>query len=107
MKPTRDPFGELDDRTPDELAAVRALAADLDALLDAPPLAPIVVPPEEEDEELDITRDAMPLLPTTASVPIVADLPPDPVESGLAERMRGVLRGVLDRSRKNKKRQAR
>lgn len=106
MKPTRDPFGELDDRTAEELAAVRALAADLDALLDAPPLPPLVVPPEE-DEELDITRDAMPLLPMTASVPAISSPPPDPVESGLAERMRGVLRGVLDRTRKNKKRQAR
>lgn len=106
MKPTRDPFGELDDRTPEELAAVRSLAAELDALLDAPPPPPIVVPPEEDDE-LAITRDAMPRLPTTASVPIVADLPADPVESGLAERMRGVLRGVLDRTRKNKKRQPR
>ena len=94
----RDPFAPRDDRTPEELAAIRGLAAELDALLDAPflhsrPAQPL---PAVEDDELAVTRDALPT--------VIAQPPerPPALESGLADRMRGVLRGVLVRARRNR-----
>ena len=108
----RDPFAAQDDRTPAELGAIRALAAQFDALLDAPPPGPLPLT-GGEDDELAITREALPIVGTTQVGPAIVnsadeDDEPAPIsvglESGLADRMRGVLRGVLVRARRNRSR---